>query len=346
MEKISIRIDGIELTAQTGKTVLEAALENGVYIPHLCHHKDLLPAGICRVCLVEIKGQLVVSCSTPIEEGMEVRTGGPLVDKARQVVVELLVADHQVDCLVCAKSDNCKLQEVSAYVGIDKARLAELKERKRQPVDDSHPFMIIDRNKCVLCGICARTCAEIQGVGAINFALRGYATKISTFADKPLKSSTCESCGECMVRCPVGALLPKNGAQPSYKVKSVCAYCGCGCGIYLGVRGSCITSIEGDPDSPVNQGELCVKGRFGYQFINHPDRLQAPLIKRGGRFEEASWAEALDLVALKFRQTIEKYGPEAIGGLSSARATNESNYLFQKLIRSLGSNSVDHCARL
>lgn len=346
METIKLIIDGLEISAQKGRTVLQTALENGIYIPHLCYHEDLKPAGICRVCLVEVNGQMLVSCHTPVEEGMVVVTGSPAVEKVRRVAVELLVADHHANCLVCGKNNDCKLQEVTNFVAVDPGCLKELKALELEPLDDTHPFIVKDHNKCVLCGICVRTCYEIQGAGAINFAFRGYATKISTFGDKPLKESSCESCGECMARCPVGALLPKNGAKPTYEVKTVCGYCGCGCGIYLGVRGGAVVEARGDSASPVNQGNLCVKGRFGYEFINHPDRLTAPLIKRSGRFEEASWDEALDLVASKFREIQEKYGQEALGGLSSARTTNEANYLFQKLLRSLGTNSVDHCARL
>ncbi len=346
MAEIQLFVDGRELAVEDGKTILEAATENGVYIPHLCHHTDLNPAGICRVCLVEADGILVPSCRAPVAAGMVVKTGGDLVNNARRLAVELLVVNHHDDCLACGKNNDCKLQEVARYVGVDKERLKRLRARELRPVDDSHPFIVRDYNKCVLCGICVRTCDEIPCVEAIDFSFRGYGTKISTLGDKPLHESKCVSCGECLVRCPVGALLPKNGAQPAYEVKTVCSYCGCGCGIYLGVRDGKVTSVRGNRESPVNQGELCVKGRFGYSYINHPDRLTTPLIKRNGKFEEASWDEALELVAEKFQEVQEKYGPESLGGLSSARATNEDNYLFQKLLRSLGSNSVDHCARL
>jgi len=346
MESVKLTINGREIEGQSGKTVLKTAIENGIYIPHLCHHPDLKPIGICRVCLVEINGNLVVSCRTPIEAGMTVITDSPKVDKVRRVAVELLVADHKSDCLVCGKNNDCKLQEISQYVGMNQRRLEEFKARVTQPVDDTHPFISRDHNKCVLCGICVRTCDEVQGAGAIDFSNRGYDMKISTFGDKSLKDSVCESCGECVERCPVGALMPKNWIKPSYEIKTVCGYCGCGCGIYLGVRDGVIVGARGDRSSPANQGNLCVKGRYGYQFINHPDRLTTPLIKRNGRFTEASWDEALNLVADKFREIQEKYGPEALGGLSSARATNEANYLFQKLLRSLGTNSVDCCARL
>lgn len=346
MAKVQVSIDGREIAVEKGKTVLEAALENGIYIPHLCHHPDLKPAGICRVCVVEANGVIVPSCRAPIAEGMMVRTGGALVDQVRRLAVELLVVNHHDDCLACGKNNDCKLQEVARYAGVNPERLKRLKAREMRPVDNTHPFIIRDHNKCVLCGICVRTCDEVTCVDAIDYSFRGYASKISTLGDKPLQESKCVSCGECMVRCPVGALLPRNGVRPAYEVKTVCPYCGCGCGIFLGVRDGKVVGVRGDRESPVNQGELCVKGRFGYDFINHPDRLTKPLIKRNGKFEEASWEEALDLVAGKFREVQEEYGPESLGGLSSGRATNEDNYIFQKLLRSLGSNSVDCCARL
>ena len=346
MVMLKLNLDGREITTQEGKTILEAALENGIYIPHLCHHPDLKPAGICRVCVVDADGVLVPSCRAPVAGGMVVRTGGTLVDRVRRLAVELLAVNNHDDCLSCGKNNDCKLQEAARYVSVDPQRLKRFKAQEPYPVDDSHPFLIRDYNKCIMCGICVRTCDEITCIEAIDYSFRGYTSKISTLGDTPLHESKCTSCGECMVRCPVGALLPKGGVQPAYEAQTVCTYCGCGCGIYLGVRDGIITGVRGDRKSPVNKGELCVKGRFGYSFVNHPDRLTTPLIKRNGRFEEASWDEALDLVAARFQDVQAKYGPESLGGLSSARVTNEDNYLFQKLLRSLGSNSVDCCARL
>lgn len=342
-----IVIDGKKVKAAEGSTLLEAATAAGIYIPTLCFHPDLSTFGGCRVCIVDINGKMVTACRVFVEEGMVVLTDTPEVAVVRRVTVEMILASHNPDCQSCPRNNSCALQEVSNYVGITEERLYKLRRSVNEiPTDNSNPFFAMDHTRCILCGICVRTCQEINGVAAIDFSHRGNYTRVSALGSLPLTESKCESCGECVERCPTGALARKANERPSYEVKSVCAYCGVGCGIYLGVRGNRVVSVHGDQESLVNNGQLCVKGRFGYNFINHPDRLKTPLIKRNGQFEEASWEEALDLVASKFKEIQEKYGPEALGGLSSARVTNEDNYMFQKLLRSLGTNSVDHCARL
>ena len=347
-DKIVFKVNDFEIAANKGDTILQAALKHDIYIPHLCYHPDLKPFGGCRLCVVEIEGRgQTISCKTPVEEGIRVITESPDINKVRRIAAELLIANHYSECLQCVRNTDCKLQDIATYIGIEEGRLERLKRTVRDiPIDDSNPFFIRDPNKCVLCGICVRSCEEINGISAIDFAFRGYETKISVLADKPIKESKCESCGECVVRCPTGALVRKNYQRPAHEVKTICPYCGTGCGAYLGVRGNEIVSVRGNPDSPINKGQLCVKGRFGYHFVNHPDRLTTPLIRRNGALKEASWDEALDLVASKIKKAQDKYGPEALAGLSSAKVTNEDNYLFQKLLRSLGTNSVDHCARL
>ena len=344
-DEVRLTIDGLRVTAAPGATVLDAALGAGIYIPHLCHHPDLEPVGVCRLCMVEIEGRgLTLSCRAPVEPGMVVKTESPEVDMVRRIAAELLIVNHHADCLACSKNDQCQLQRIAAYVGIDEERLDRLRRPTREiPIDTSNPFFDHDPNKCVLCGICVRTCDELQGVGAIDYAFRGYDTTISTFAGRPIAESRCESCGECVVRCPVGALRPKRFEQPSREVLTTCPYCGVGCGIYLGVRGNRITSARGERENPASRGSLCVKGRFGHDFVGHPDRLTKPLVKRNGQFEEATWDEALDLVAKRFAQ----YQGDQFAALSSAKITNEENYLVQKLIRAvMGTNNIDHCARL
>jgi formate dehydrogenase alpha subunit len=313
--------------------------------------------------VVEIEGMrgLVSSCTTPATEGMVVHTETPKVNQARLVSMELIMANHHGDCLTCAKNQDCELQKIARYLGIQQEHFDRLRKSSEiLPVDRSHPAFDRDPNKCILCAKCVRACHEITGVGAIDLAFRGNAAKVSTFGDKPILESICESCGECLARCPTGALVPKHAKQATHEVKTICPYCGVGCSLYLGIRGNEIVSLRGDKESPVNRGGLCVKGRFGFDFVGHPDRLTKPLTRKEGRsknvkvngnlrdvFREASWDEALQMVADKLSQIKERYGPDSIGVLSSAKFTNEENYVVQKFVRAvLGTNNVDHCARL
>ena len=344
-ELVTLTIDGVKVQAAAGTTLLEAALAHDIYIPHLCHHPDLTPVGVCRLCLVEVDGRgQTLACRAPVEEGLVVATESPRIDLARRIALELLLANHDGDCLECASNNNCQLQKIASYVGVDPERMARL--RRREPVcrvDSSNPFFNLDHGKCVLCGICVRTCDEIVGVGALDFAFRGFNAVISTFGNQPVAQSRCVSCGECVVRCPVGALVPKVFQKPSREVKTVCPYCGTGCGIHLGVRGNRIVSVRGDRESPVSQGRLCVKGRFGHEFVNHPDRLTSPLIRKNGQFIKASWDEALDLVACEFS----RFKGDQFAATASSKCTNEENYLIQKFTRAvMGTNNIDHCARL
>lgn len=345
MDKIGLTIDGLQVMADKGKSILEAALENDIYIPHLCYHPDLEPVGVCRLCMVEIEGRgMTISCQAPVEKGLVVRTESAEINKVRRVAVELLIVNHHEDCLTSGSNNQCELQRIAAYLGIEQERLERLRRPEGTvPVDTSNPFFDRAPDKCVLCGICVRTCEELQGVSCIDFAFRGYDTTISTFGNKPILESTCESCGECVVRCPVGALTPKKFQQPSREVKTTCTYCGVGCGIYLGVRGDKIVSVRGDTDNQVNKGSLCVKGRFGYDFINHSERLTNPLIRKNGEFVEADWDEALELVAEK----LSGCKGDKFAAIASAKCTNEENYLIQKFARAvMGTNNIDHCARL
>lgn len=343
-DKITLFIDGMGIEAEKGDAILEVALKNGVYIPNLCYNSNLKPFGACRLCMVETdEGRMVTACETLVEEGMNVTTENSNINKVRKLVAQLLIANHEMDCLTCAKNDQCKLQEVAAYLGIKKEDLGNLRHSINEiPEDTSNPFFTRDLKKCILCGVCVRVCDEILGVNAIDFGYRGYETKITAFGDKPILESNCVSCGECVANCPVGALVPKESLQPSREVKTICPYCGVGCGIYLGIRGNEIKNVRADNDNPVNKGNICVKGRFGHNFVNHPERLTSPLIKRNGKFEEASWDEVFDLIALNFS----KY-KGSFAAIASAKCTNEENYLIQKFTRTvMGTNNIDHCARL
>jgi formate dehydrogenase alpha subunit len=345
MNPVTITIDGLAIPAHEGMTILQAAQANGLYIPNLCNHPDLDPAGLCRVCVVKIDDwKIAISCKQPVKEGMVVSTEDPEVQRVRKNTVELLVANHPMTCLTCERDGNCELQRVARYVGLEPTDLNRYRRSVRSlPMDRSNPFFEIDHAKCILCGICVRTCDEIQNINAIDFVKRGVASLIGTMGNKPIAESRCESCGECVVRCPTAALSPRHRVQPMREVKSICSYCGVGCGIRLGVRGDQIVGVQGDRENPVNGGSLCVKGRFGYHFINHPERLQKPLVRKDGELVEAEWDEALDLIAEKFSQ----HKGEQFAALASARITNEDNYLIQKFTRAvMGTNTIDHCARL
>lgn len=343
MTDVTLFIDHLEISAQAGSSVLEAALQNGIYVPNLCDHPELKPAGVCRLCMVEIDGQLKVSCRTTVERGMKVKTNTPAVEQVRRMAAELLIAEHTADCLSCPKNNRCRLQQIAAFVGVDRESLGQLQPAEQKQIDRNHPFIVRDHNKCVLCGICVRTCGEIQGADAVDFAGRGYDTRISTFGDKPLQESACEACGECVERCPVGALLPAGFEQPAREVDTVCPFCGTGCGILLGARGDKLVSARGNPGHTTNKGRLCVKGRYGFQFVNSPERLTTPLLKKGGRFVETDWDEALSHVA----STLSRYKGEEAGVFASSKTTNEEIYLTSKFARVvMGTNNIANVAHL
>jgi predicted molibdopterin-dependent oxidoreductase YjgC len=344
METITLTIDGVQVNTEKGATVLEAAQEAGIYIPTLCSDPDLEPYGACRLCIVEIEKMrgLPTACTTPAADGMIVHTSTPAVNEARRDIIALLLTDYPADCPKCTADQQCDLHKVASYVGFTEQPYRE--SIKSIPIDTSNPFFDRDLNYCILCGKCVRTCDEITGMGAIQISSRGYTSLPSTFGDRPLIQSNCISCGECIVRCPTGALMPKERRQPTQEVKTICPYCGVGCGIVLGTDGRELINVSGNRESPVNSGRLCVKGRFGIvDFVNHSSRLRSPLIRKNGELMEATWEEALDLVASK----LDKYRGDAFAGISSAKCTNEDNYIFQKFTRAvMGTNNVDHCARL
>lgn len=350
MGSITLTIDGREVEAQRGMTVLEAAQSAGIYIPTLCHDPVLAPFGACRLCIVEIERMkgLPSSCTTPAADGMVVRTSTPRISRIRRNIVELLLSDHPSDCLTCPQNGRCDLQDVAAYVGVRQMRFEG--EKRAYAIDDSNPFFERDLERCILCGKCVRVCDEVQGANAIYYAYRGLQAKIAAVLDRPLMESTCESCGQCVAICPVGALHTKESLRyglPTGETTTTCPYCGVGCGLVLETRENRIIGVRGDLDNPANRGSTCVKGRFGYDFVHHEDRLTMPLIRKNGELVEASWDEALDLVADRFVEIAEEHGPDALAFLSSAKCTNEENYLVQKLSRAvIGTNNVDHCARL
>ena len=372
MDEIKLTINEQEVKAKKGMTVLEAAEAAGIYIPTLCHHPDLEPYGGCRLCVVEIEKVrgFQPACAYPAGDGMIVHTETEMVNNIRRTTLELLMTAHPSECLICERrtekngctpyeiclrnvavtdrcilcpaNEHCELQKVIDYLGVKEIRLPRTEEKL--PADTSHPFFDLDRNRCILCARCVRTCNEVTGCGILDLAYRGYSTKVVTFADMPLLESLCSSCGECVAHCPVGALTPKETHQPTHEVKTTCPYCGVGCQMNLGIKDEQVIRISGDRDNEVNRGRLCAKGRFGVvEFVRHPERLTNPMMRQNGKFSEVTWDEALDEVAAKFG----RYQPDEIAIISSAKCTNEENYVIQKLARAvLGTQNVDHCARL
>ena len=352
VDEIRLVVDEIEVTGQVGDTILDVCRKNGIHVPTLCYHPALPPEGVCRVCLVEVAGQRLLqpACTFRAAKAMEVQTGSPRVTAARRNVVELLLSDHPLDCMTCEMTGNCTLQDLAYELGIKETRFPGAQHS--YPIVDSNPFIVQDYNKCILCYRCVQACDYINGVEAIGVLWRSFDTKIGTAFETDLKDSPCEFCGMCVEVCPTGALSPvqRKGQGREWEFRhaqTICPYCGVGCMLDLSIKDNRIVQVGSVWDAPSNHGWTCVKGRFGLDFVDHPDRLTSPLIKKDGQFVEATWDKALDLVARRLSEIKEKHGGDAIGVLSSAKCTNEENYVMQKFTRAvLGTNNVDHCARL
>ncbi len=352
MERIAVEIDGNSYEALRGSTILEIAKANGIYIPTLCYEERLSPYGACRLCLVEVEGArgLLPACHAQADDGMVIHTTSEQIERIRKTLVELLLSDHPQDCMTCESSGSCTLQDLAYEYGVKEPRFQG--EQHDYAVLAENPCIERDYNKCVLCGRCIRICREVQGVGVYDFVNRGFSAIPGTPYDLPLQETPCEFCGQCISTCPTGALtpLPSKGKGRDWQAKKVlttCPYCGSGCQQELNVIDNRVMKVTAPVMVGSNQGNLCVKGRFGYDFIASEDRPQKPLVRKDGQFVEVEWEEALDLVAQKLSQVKEESGPDAIGVFSCARFTNEENYLAQKFTRAvIGTNNIDHCARV
>ena len=369
-------INGRELSFTPGQTILDVALANQIRIPTLCHLKGAAPTGACRICIVEVQGAraLLAACSTPVAANMIVKTHSPKVIKARKIVLELLLSSGNHNCATANSADNgdwtafqmqvqdsdaspdlcpvwgdCRLQSLAYEYQVTGSKYAPV--GSDYPQELANPLIVRDFSRCILCGRCVQACNEVQVNQAISFGYRGATAKIVAAGDRPLAQSDCVFCGECVQACPVGALVEKKSRHTwrpwkTEKIRTTCPYCGVGCQQWLHVQDGRIVKVTGVQDAQPNQGRLCVKGRFGYDFIYSPERLKTPLIRDNGNFREASWDEALDLVVDKFKHIIAEHGPDALAGVSCARSINEDSYNMQKLFRSvLGTNNIDHCAR-
>ncbi|MDD3655643.1 MAG: formate dehydrogenase subunit alpha [Atribacterota bacterium] len=367
MPLVQVTINDKKIMVEPDSTILDAATKAGIRIPTLCAMPEINHyPGSCRMCVVEVKGHpcLVASCVYPVQEGMVVYTHSERVINARRAVLELLLTTHPLDCMTCEKNGECDLQDLAYELGIKESGFG--RSERNLPIDESNPFILRDLNKCILCRRCVEICNEIQQSRAIGFGYRGtkteviaglgnklgHETKITIGSEKNPDYSNCVSCGQCVAVCPVGALtdkaaIGKGRAWEFEKVHTTCNYCGCGCGFDLNIKDGKVVKVTSNPDSVVNGINLCVKGRFGNDYIHREDRLKTPLIRKNGKLEPASWDEALQLISDKFQEIKEESGKDSLAVLSSAKCTNEENYLLMKFARAvLGTNNVDHCARL
>jgi predicted molibdopterin-dependent oxidoreductase YjgC len=389
---IRLTIDGRPVVAPANATILDAARLAGIRIPTLCHHPDLTDVGACRMCVVSVEKArgLQTACTTPVVEGMAVDTQSEEARETRRWVLGVLLSDHPNECMKCEVNGDCELQDL--VYEYDVPWPEEGGKRHLYPVDpDPNPFVFIDRNKCIVCTRCVRACSEIQNRDVWSVAGRGFDSKLVTGADQPMLEARCESCGQCVAYCPVGALFDKmsvgRGRQSQVeKVRTTCSYCGVGCNYDLNVRDGRVIRVTTAPDAPVNGLAACVKGRYGYDYVHHAERLTRPLVRRylleGGEkplvqphasggpgraaaaarppastaaalpglasdLVETDWDTALDLVAQRFARIKRESGGDALAVLTSAKCTTEENYLVNKFARQvLGTNNIDHCARL
>ncbi|MFN9488573.1 MAG: formate dehydrogenase subunit alpha [Betaproteobacteria bacterium] len=357
---VEFKLNGNTVVAEHGETIIQAAKRHGVDIPHLCYKEGLRPDGNCRACVVEVKGERVLAascCRNPVA-GMEVTTNSPRAVASQKMVLELLLSDMPEE----RHTTQSELDHWAGRMQVGKPRFA----RRHQPAADlSHHGIAVNLDSCIQCTRCVRACREEQVNDVIGYAFRGEHSKIVFDLDDPMGDSTCVACGECVQACPTGALMPARGVglvKPDRQVHSVCPYCGVGCQLTYNIKNNKILYVDGR-DGPSNHGRLCVKGRYGFDYAHHPQRLTKPLIRRPGvpkhadftmdpanpleHFREASWEEALELAAGKLKAIRDQHGSKALAGFGSAKGSNEEAYLFQKLVRTgFGSNNVDHCTRL
>ncbi len=341
---VKIEIDGRQVMVSGHITILDAASKLGLHIPTFCHHPRLSELGACRMCLVEVEGmwKLQTACTLAVAEGMVIKTDSPRVEKARSAMLEFLLINHPLECTVCDASGECTLQDLTFKFGSADTRFTETKRVLRDHIIS--PLIDRNLNRCIQCKRCVRICDEVQGVTALGMSYRGARTIVGPFMDGALD---CEYCGHCIWSCPVGAITSrvmkhKIRTWEMDKIEAICPFCSCGCTLTYNHRDKRVYRVTHAEGQGVNYGSLCSRGYFGYDVINSPERLETPLVRRDGKLVQATWEDALKAVAAGFSKAAKEGGDNAVGGIVSARLTNEELYLFQKLLRSaLSSNSVD-----
>ncbi len=351
--QIKAYINGKKIYVPEGSTILDACISCNIFIPRLCHDVRLKPQGACRLCLVQVEGrdEAVASCVTRLEPEMKINTSTPHIDELVKVNLELIISDHPLDCMTCESCGNCTLQDLAYRYDIkDVPYLGKVHDKK---VFEDNPFIYRDNEKCILCGRCVRMCDDIVGANAIGYAGRGFESEIICAFEQSLKDTECVFCGNCISTCPVGALAPKPYMKSARiwettQTETTCPYCGVGCVLKLHIKDNRIVDVCSEIGKNANLGNLCVKGKFGLDFVASQERLSQPLIKnQQGAFKQATWDQAIQKVAGRLKEIKQKHGPDAIAFLSSAKCTNEENFLLTKLARAvIGTNNVDHCARL
>jgi formate dehydrogenase major subunit len=353
--QITLEIDGVNVTVPAGTSVMRASTIAGVNVPKLCATDSLEAFGSCRVCLVEIEGRkgYPASCTTPVENGMKVRTQTSKLADIRRGMMELYISDHPLDCLTCPTNGNCELQDVAGIVGLREVRYGyKGKNHLDLKKDESNPYFTYDASKCIVCNRCVRACEETQGTFALTIDGRGFDSRVAAGQNENFMESECVSCGACVQACPTATLTEKTVimmGQAEHSAITTCAYCGVGCSFKAEMKGNEVVRMVPHKDGKANHGHSCVKGRFAWGYATHKDRMLKPMIRKKitDPWQEVSWEEAIGYAASEFRRIQAKYGKDSIGGITSSRCTNEETYLVQKLVRAaFGNNNVDTCARV
>jgi len=354
-KSITLTIDGQTVTVPEGTSIMRAAMEVGNKIPKLCATDMLEAFGSCRLCLVEVEGRggTPASCTTPVAEGMVVRTQTERLKRLRRGVMELYISDHPLDCLTCSANGDCELQDMAGVVGLRDVRYGYAGEKHPNPgKDESNPYFTYDPSKCIVCSRCVRACEEVQGTFALTIAGRGFGSVVSPGMQESFLGSECVSCGACVQACPTATLNEKSVIEigtPTQSVVTTCAYCGVGCAFKAEMRGDELVRMVPYKDGKANRGHSCVKGRFALGYATHRERILKPMIraKVTDPWREVSWEEAIAHTASEFTRIQKTYGKHSVGGLTSSRCTNEETFLVQKLVRAgFGTNNVDTCARV